>query len=69
MILDINEKIDVNPRWFEEQAKRDPAEAWSARLCELLSVYRVKDTVGAEDAAKRMMDAGLKPEKIQSAME
>lgn len=52
MIIDMHEKYDVSPEWFEEQARRNPKAAWADRICELLSVYRVSDPSGAADAAK-----------------
>lgn len=62
MIIDLQEKIDVSPEWFEEQL-RDPLSIADAsvveklclpRLCELLSVYRVRDEAEAKKAAERM---------------
>ena len=38
MIIDIHEKYDVSPEWFEEQAKR--TDGWAERLCELLVVIK-----------------------------
>lgn len=69
MIVDLHEKYDVDPNWFEEQCKRDPEEAWSERLCELLSVYRVKDIVGAEEAAEKMIAVGVDEALVKAAME
>ena len=66
MTLDINVKLDVSPEWFEGQAGRD---GWHEHLCQLLSVYKVKDEAGAKQAAKRMIAAGVSPELIKSAME
>lgn len=66
MILDINMKLDVSPEWFEEQAGRD---GWHEYLCQLLSVYKVKDEAGAKQAAERMIAAGVSPELLKSAME
>ncbi|MBQ9208903.1 MAG: hypothetical protein IJ149_04885 [Oscillospiraceae bacterium] len=66
MILDINMKLDVSPEWFEEQTRRD---GWHEYLCQLLSVYKVKDEAGAKQAAERMIAAGISPELIKSAME
>ena len=56
MILDINVKLDVSPEWFEEQTGRV---GWHEYLCQLLSVYKVRDESGAKLAA----------EIIKSAME
>ena len=66
MILDINMKLDVSPEWFEEQSGCD---GWHEYLCQLLSVYKVKDEAGAKQAAERMIAAGISPELIKSAME
>lgn len=62
MIIDLHEKYDVNPKWFENKLKDALALAESSvvekltlpRLCELLTVYRVNDEVGAKDASERM---------------
>jgi hypothetical protein len=62
MIIDINEKFDVSPEWFEEQAGRD-------RWCQLLSVYKVKDEAGAKLAAEKMIAAGVSEKLIKIAME
>lgn len=69
MIIDFHEKLDVSPEWFEEQSKRDPQVAWMDRICELLSVYKVRDEAGAKDAAEKMIKAGVNPEKVRAAME
>lgn len=61
MIIDLYEKIEVSPKWFEEQAKRK--DGWAERLCEILSVYRVKDEAGAKEAA------GVSDVLIKRAME
>ena len=62
MILSLNEKYDVTPEWFEAQV-RNALEVGSPevvekltlpRLCELLSVYKVKDAAGTQEAARRM---------------
>ena len=53
MIIDLHEKFDVNPEWFEKQALKDAKESWEARLCQLLSVYKVKDPAGAATAARK----------------
>lgn len=66
MILDINMKLDVSPEWFEEQARRD---GWHEYLCQLLSVYMVKDEAGAKLAAEKMIAAGVSEELIKTAME
>ena len=66
MILDINMKLDVSPEWFEEQARRD---GWHEYLCQLLSVYKVKDEAGAKLAAEKMQTAGIDEKLIRTAME
>ena len=66
MIIDIHEKFDVSPEWFEEQAKRN---CWAERLCQLLAVYKVHDRAGAEKAAEKMKAAGIDEELIRTAME
>ena len=66
MILDINMKLDVSPEWFEEQARRD---GWHEYLCQLLSVYKVKDEAGAKLAAEKMLTAGIDAKLIRTAME
>ena len=66
MIIDINEKFDVSPEWFEEQAGRD---RWHEYLCLLLSVYKVKDEAGAKLAAEKMIAAGVSEKLIKIAME
>ena len=66
MIIEINEKFDVSPEWFEEQAGRD---GWHKYLCQLLSVYKVKDETGAKLAAEKMIAAGIDEELIRTAME
>jgi hypothetical protein len=76
MIIDVHEKYDVNPQWFEEQVREALEMASSIvvekialpRLCTLLSVYKVKDETGAKEAAERMkvlIDSPL----IDAAME
>lgn len=76
MIIDLYEKYDVTPEWFEEQVKdalkiASPAVVEKLilpRLCTLLSVYKVKDEAGAKEAAERMkglIDSPL----IDAAME
>ena len=67
MIIDLHEKYDVNPEWFEEQSKRE--HAWEERLCELLAVYRVQDEAGAKLAAEKMKAAGVDEKLIEMAME
>lgn len=69
MIIDLHEKLDVNAEWFAAEAVRDAKEAWSVRLCELLSVYRVKDKAGAKEAAEKLKAAGVSEELIIRAME
>ena len=66
---ELRELLEVNPAWFEEQAKRNPQEAWAEVLCQVLSMYSVKDRNGAEEAAKRMKAAGLNATKIDEALE
>lgn len=69
MIIDLHEKYDVSPKWFEEQSKRDPQVAWTDCLCQLLSIYKVMDEAGAKDAAEKMKAAGIDEEMIRAAME
>ena len=66
MIIDIHEKYDVSPEWFEEQSKQD---GWIEWLCGLLSVYKVQDEVGAKEAADKMIAAGIDEKLIKAAME
>ena len=66
MIIDLHEKIDVSPEWFEEQAKRN---GWAERLCQLLAVYKVHDRAGAEKAAEKMIEAGVDEKLVRAAME
>lgn len=67
MIIELHEKYDVNPEWFKEQAQR--TDGWQVRLCELLSVYKVKDEAGAKLAAEKMQTAGIDEKLIRTAME
>lgn len=67
MIIDIHEKFDVNPQWFEEQIKRE--DGWVERLCQLLAVYKVQDPEGAAKAAERMKAVLGDIEAIRVAME
>ena len=69
MIIDLHEKFDVNPEWFEKQALKDAKESWEARLCQLLSVYKVKDPARAATAAKKMIAAGVDEDRVRTAME
>lgn len=69
MIIELHEKYDVSPEWFEGQSKRDPQQAWEDRLGELLAVYRVQDKAGAENAAEKMIASGLDAELIKAAIE
>ena len=69
MIIDIHEKYDVSPEWFEKEAARDPRQALEARLCEMLAVYRVQNQAGAEKAAEKMIAAGVDREMVRAAME
>lgn len=76
MIIDIQEKYDVNPEWFEEQMKDALGIASPSvveklclpRLCTLLSVYKVKDETGAKEAVERMK-ALINSPLIDAAME
>lgn len=62
MIIDIHEKYDVSPEWFEEQLKDalkiaspDVVEQlFLPRICELLTVYRIHNEAGAKESAMRM---------------
>lgn len=62
MIIDLHERYDVNPEWFEEQVRNalEVAEPFTVeklslpRICVLLTAYRVKDEAGRKEAAKRM---------------
>jgi hypothetical protein len=67
MIIDIHEKFDVSPEWFEEQMKRE--DGWIERLCQLLAVYKVQDEAGAAEAAERMKAVVGDIEAIRVAME
>lgn len=76
MIIDVHEKLDVCPAWFEKQV-RDALEVTTPdvveklklpRLCELLAIYKVRNEDRAKEAAERMkalVDSSL----IDSAME
>lgn len=76
MILDLHEKYDVSPEWFEEQLRvalevttADGVEKLTLPcLCELLAVYKVKDETGAKAAAMRMK-ALVESPLIDNAME
>jgi hypothetical protein len=76
MIIDLHEKLDVSPSWFEEQVKdalkiADASvveKLWLPRLCTLLSVYKVKDEAGAKEAVK-LMKALIDSPLIDTAME
>ena len=76
MILDLHERYDVSPEWFEEQLRAalevttaDVVEKLTLpRLCELLAVYKVKDEAGANEAAERMKALVNSP-LIDKAME
>ena len=76
MIIDIHEKYDVTPEWFEEQVRDALAIADASvveklalpRLCTILSVYKVKDEAGAKEAAVRMTSLINSP-LIDAAME
>ena len=67
MIIELHEKYDVSPEWFEEQAQR--TDGWQERLCELLTVYKLKDEAGAKLAAEKLRQAGVSEELIQRAIE
>lgn len=67
MIIELQEKYDVSPEWFEEQAKR--TDGWQVRLCELLTVYKLKDEAGVKLAAEKMQMAGIDEKLIRTAME
>ena len=69
MIIDLYEKYDVDSQWFEEQSRRDAKQAWEYRLCELLAVYRVQDQTGAEEAAEKMIAAGISEELVKAVLE
>lgn len=69
MIVTLNEKLDLSPEWFEEQAKRDPADAWQDRLCELLAIYRGHDETGAKQIAEKLTTLGINQEKVKMALE
>ena len=76
MIIDLHEKYDVSPEWFEEQVRNALSIAGSdvveklflPRLCELLAVYRINDAEGAKEAVERMK-ALINSELIDAAME
>ena len=67
MIIEMHEKYDVSPEWFEEQAQR--TDGWQERLCELLTVYKLKDEAGAKLAAENMQAVGIDEKLIRMAME
>lgn len=69
MIINVNEKIDITPEWFMEQSKRNSEVAWQERLCELLSVYKIHDEIGAHKAGEMLKKAGVNEELIHSALE
>lgn len=76
MIIDLHEKYDVTPEWFKNKVKQALTIADATivekltlpRLCELLTVYKVKDETGAEEAANRMQ-AIINSKLIEAAME
>ncbi|MBR4474938.1 MAG: hypothetical protein IKS55_15050 [Oscillospiraceae bacterium] len=76
MIIDIHEKYDVSPEWFEQQVKEALAvsdvgvieKLVLPHLCTLLSIYKVKDEAGAKEAAERMKSSIDSP-LIDAAME
>lgn len=67
MIIELHEEYDVSPEWFEEQAQR--TDGWQERLCELLTVYKLKDEAGAKLAAEKMQAVGIDEKLIRTAME
>ena len=67
MIIELHEKNDVSPEWFEEQAQR--TDGWQERLCDLLTVYKLKDEAGAKLAAEKMQAVGIDEKLIRTAME
>ena len=67
MIIELHEKYDVSPEWFEEQAQR--SDGWQERLCDLLTVYKLKDEAGAKLAAEKMQAVGIDEKLIRMAME
>ena len=69
MIIDSHEKYDVSPERFEKQSAKDPKIAWEEKLCQLLSIYKVRDADGAKIAAEKMKAAGIDGELIRVAME
>jgi hypothetical protein len=69
MIVTINEKFDLSPEWFEEQAKRNPSDAWQDRLCELLTIYRGHDEAEARQIADKLLTLGIDWEKVKAALE
>ena len=76
MIIDLHEKYDVSPEWFETRVKEALAIADVSvveklalpRLCELLTVYRVSNEAEAREAADRMKELICSP-LIDQAME
>ncbi len=76
MILDLHEKYDVSPEWFETQVKNalriaspDVVEKLALpRLCELLAVYRCQDETEAKKSVARMK-ALINSSQIDAAME
>lgn len=67
MVIDLHEKYDVSPELFEEQAKR--TDVWQERLCELLTVHKLKDEAGANEAAEKMQTVLIDEKLIRTAME
>ena len=65
----VNEEYDLTPEWFEKQAKRDPADAWQEKLCELLTIYRIHDEAGAMVVADKLLELGISKEKLMLALE
>ena len=66
MIIELHKKYDVSPEWFEEQAQR--TDGWQERLCELLTVYKLKDEAGAKLAAEKMQAVGIDEKLIRMAI-
>ena len=65
MIIDVHEKYDVSPEWFEEQALLD---GWHEWLCHLLAVYKCVDVDGAREAARKMIEAGVDEGLVRGVM-
>ena len=76
MIIDLHEKNDVSPEWYEQQLTYALIVAdapiveklFLPRLCVLLSAYRVKDEAAGKEAATKMK-ALIDSPLIDEAME